>query len=110
MRDGHGGDLLFRLNPRTLQHVGRQIRTFRNGYFDAGQRSKSTGLLAFDSSGRRAWTRFPRRPVILVGSRGRLAYAWIRRRRTAYVLDLAMGRTLHTMRTAKRAPFLLSPP
>ncbi len=31
MRDGHGSDLLFRLNPRTLQQVGRPIRTFRGG-------------------------------------------------------------------------------
>ena len=31
MRDGHGSDLLFRVNPRTLQQVGRPIRTFRNG-------------------------------------------------------------------------------
>src|SRR5687768_12818259 len=31
MRDGHGSDLLFRLNPRTLHQVGRPIRTFRGG-------------------------------------------------------------------------------
>jgi hypothetical protein len=31
MRDGHGSDLLFRLNPQTLQQVGRPIRTFRGG-------------------------------------------------------------------------------
>src|SRR5919107_2546574 len=31
MRDGHGSDLLFRLNERTLQEVGRPIRTYRNG-------------------------------------------------------------------------------
>src|SRR4051794_21346261 len=31
MRDGHGSDLLFRLNPRTLQQVGRPLRTFRGG-------------------------------------------------------------------------------
>ena len=31
MRDGHGSDLLFRLNARTLQQVGRPIRTFRGG-------------------------------------------------------------------------------
>ncbi len=31
MRDGHGSDLLFKLNPRTLQEVGRPIRTFRGG-------------------------------------------------------------------------------
>src|SRR5215212_8858711 len=31
MRDGHGSDLLFRLNPRTLEQVGRPIRTFRGG-------------------------------------------------------------------------------
>ena len=31
LRDGHGSDLLFRLNPQTLQQLGRPIRTFRNG-------------------------------------------------------------------------------
>src|SRR5687768_9807945 len=31
MRDGHGSDLLFRMNPATLQQVGRPIRTFRGG-------------------------------------------------------------------------------
>jgi hypothetical protein len=31
MRDGHGSDLLFKLNPRTLQEVRRPIRTFRGG-------------------------------------------------------------------------------
>jgi hypothetical protein len=78
--------------------------------FDAGERMKSTGLLAFDSSGRRAWTRFRGRPVALLGSRGGLAYAWTRRTRTAYVLDLATGRTLHSIGTGQRIPFLLSAP
>jgi hypothetical protein len=31
MKDGHGSDLLFRLNPQTLQQVGRPIRAFRGG-------------------------------------------------------------------------------
>ena len=31
MRGGHGSHLLFRLNPRTLQQVGRPIRTFVGG-------------------------------------------------------------------------------
>jgi len=73
-------------------------------------RTKSTGLLAFDESGGRAWKRFRGRPVALLGSRGSLVYAWVRRERTAYVLDRDSGRTLHTIRTGKRIPFLLSPP
>jgi hypothetical protein len=79
-------------------------------YFDAGERSKSTGLLAFDESGRRAWTRFPGLQVALLGSRGELGYAWVRRTRAAHVIDLARGRTLNTIRTGRGSPHLLSPP
>jgi hypothetical protein len=78
-------------------------------WFDGGRRSKSTGLLGFDESGRRAFTRFRGLPVALLGSRGGLGYAWVRRTRTAHVLDLDSGRTLHRIRTGGRAPFLLSP-
>jgi len=78
-------------------------------YFDAGRRTESTGLLAFDRAGRRAYTRFPGREVVLLGSRGGLGYVWVRRIRTAHVIDIADGRTLKTIRTGRRFPFLLSP-
>ena len=96
--------------PDTMHVAGGMVLAAGTRYFDAGERTESTGLLAFDSSGHRAWTRFRRRPVALLGSRGPLAYAWTRRTRTAFVLDLATGRTLHTIGTGRRIPFLLSPP
>ena len=78
-------------------------------FFNGGRRTESTGLIAFDHAGRRAYTRFRGRPVVLLGSRGRLGYVWVRRDRTAHVIDLPSGRSLHTIRTGRRAPFLLSP-
>lgn len=78
-------------------------------YFDAGRRSVSTGLLAFDRAGRRTHTRFPGRQVVLLGSRGGLGYVWVRPTRTAHVIDLHDGRTLNTIRTGRRVPSLLSP-
>jgi hypothetical protein len=47
--------------------------------------------------------------VALLGSRGELGYVWVRRTRTAHVIDLKNGRTLNTIRTGNRVPFLLSP-
>ena len=96
--------------PDTMHVAGETVLAAGTRYFDAGQRTESTGLLAFDASGRRAWTRFRGRPVALLGSRGSLVYAWVRRKHTAYVLDRDSGRTLHTIRTGIRIPFLLSPP
>ena len=79
-------------------------------WFDGGRRTVSTGLLAFDPDGRRAFTRFRGRPVARLGNRGELAYAWIRRTRTAHVIDLDSGRT-HSPPNAPagRIPFLVSP-
>jgi hypothetical protein len=78
-------------------------------FFDPRRRSESTGVLGFDETGRRAFTRFPGRQVVLLGSRGGLGYVWIRRVRTTYVLDLDTGRTVNSIRTGQRVPFLLSP-
>jgi hypothetical protein len=78
-------------------------------FFDVGRRTESTGLLGFDGAGRRAYTRFRGRQVALLGSRGSLGYVWVRETRRAHVIDLASGRTLHTIRTGRRAPGLLSP-
>ena len=78
-------------------------------FFNRGRRTESTGLLGFDDAGHRAYTRFRGRQVALLGSRGSLGYVWVRKTRTAHVIDLAGGRTLHTIRTGRRAPSLLSP-
>jgi hypothetical protein len=77
-------------------------------YIRAG-RSESYGLQAFDTSGRRLFTRFRGERVVLLGSRGGLGYAWVRRTRRAHVIDLAGGRTLSTIRTGRGSPHLLSP-
>ena len=44
--------------PDTMHVAGGMVLAAGTRYFDAGERSTSTGLLAFDGSGRRAWTRF----------------------------------------------------
>jgi hypothetical protein len=99
------------LDPRpfTMHVAGATLLATGTRWFDGGRRSVSTGLLAFDQEGRRVFTRFRERPVSLLGSRGELGYVWMRRTRTAHVLDLDSGRTLHTIRTGNRVPFLLSP-
>ena len=98
------------LDPRTdsIHAAGGMVLATGTRYF--GERPRSTGLLAFDGSGRRAWTRFRGLHVALLGSRGDLAYAWVRRTLRAHVLDAATGRTLATIRTGRGAPRLLSPP
>jgi hypothetical protein len=95
--------------PNSMHVAGSTVLATGTRWFDGGERSENTGLLAFDEAGRRAFTRFRSRPVALLGSRGELGYAWIRRTRTAHVIDLDSGRTLHTIRTGNRVPFLLSP-
>jgi hypothetical protein len=45
----------------------------------------------------------------VLGSRGDLGYVWVRRTRTAHVIDMSDGRTMNTIRTGRRVPFLLSP-
>jgi hypothetical protein len=99
------------LDPRadTMHVAGDTVLAAGTRYFDAGRRTESTGLLAFDDAGRRAYTRFRGRQVVLLGSRGGFGYVWVRRTRTAHVIDLASGRTLNTIRGGQRAPSLLSP-
>jgi hypothetical protein len=96
--------------PDTMHVAGGMVLAAGTRYFDAGARSTSTGLLAFDRSGRRAWTRFRGRRVVLLGSRGALGYVWMRRTRTAYVLDVDSGRTIRQIRTGRGSPHFLSPP
>jgi hypothetical protein len=95
--------------PDSMHVAGDTVLASGTRWFDGGRRSESTGLLAFDDAGRRAFTRFRGLPVALLGSRGRLGYVWVRRTRTAHVIDMADGRTLNTIRTGNRIPFLLSP-
>ncbi len=95
--------------PDSMHVAGHTVLASGKRYFDVGRRTESTGLLAFDRAGRRAYTRFPGREVVLLGSRGGLGYVWVRRTRTAHVIDIADGRTLNTIRTGRRSPNLLSP-
>ena len=99
----------FDRRPDTMHVAGETVLASGTRWFDGGRRTRSTGLLAFDRAGSRAFTRFRGRQVVLLGSRGKLGYVWIRRTRTAHVIDMADGRTLNTIRTGRRAPFLLSP-
>lgn len=95
--------------PDSMHVAGDTVLATGTRYFVTGRRSESTGLLAFDRAGRRAYARFRGRQVALLGSRGGLGYVWVRRTRTAHVIDMADGRTLNTIRTGRRVPFLLSP-
>jgi hypothetical protein len=96
--------------PNSMHVADGTVLAAGTQWFYGARRPKSTGLLAFDQSGRHAFIRFRGRQVALLGSRGDVGYAWVRRTRTAHVLDLDSGRTLHTIRTGPRAPSLLSPP
>ena len=95
--------------PDAMHVGGDTVLASGTRWFDVGRRPRSTGLLAFDHAGRRTYTRFRGRQVVLLGSRGNLGYVWVRRTRTAHVIDMADGRTLNTIRTGRRVPFLLSP-
>jgi DNA-binding beta-propeller fold protein YncE len=99
------------LDPRPTQmHVaGDTVLANGTRWFDGGGRAVSTGLLAFDGAGGRAFTRFRGQDVVTVGSRGGVAYVWVRRARTLHVIDLRDGHTLNEVRTGRRVPFLLTP-
>jgi hypothetical protein len=99
------------LDPRPdSMHVGGgTVLATGTRWFDGARRSRHTGLLGFDEAGQRTFTRFRGQDVALLGSRGELGYVWVRRTRTAHVIDLADGRTLDTIRGGRRVPFLLSP-
>jgi hypothetical protein len=95
--------------PSTMHVADGRLLAAGTRFFDGGRRSESTGLLAFDDTSQRVFSRFRGLPVALLGSRGELGYVWVRRTRTAHVIDLKNGRTLNTIRTGNRVPFLLSP-
>jgi hypothetical protein len=96
--------------PDTIDVAEGTVLATGTRWFDGGRRSESSGLLAFDQSGRRAFARFRGRQIVLCGSRGPRAYVWLRRDRRLHVIDVRTGRTLREIRTGKRVPFLLSPP
>jgi hypothetical protein len=89
--------------------VGERLFAHGTTWYDGWRRSRSTGLLAFDLRGRRAFTRFRGADVLVVGGHGRLAYVWVRPTRVLHVLDLRSGRSLRSERVRPgRLPFLLS--
>jgi hypothetical protein len=74
-----------------------------------GKPKASTGLLAFDMRGQRAFTRFRGADVSVLASHGRLAYVWVRPTRMLHVLDLRSGESLRRQRVGPaRLPFLFS--
>jgi hypothetical protein len=95
--------------PDSMHVAGGTVLATGTRWFDGSRRSGSTGLLAFDAEGRRAYTRFPGRQVVMMGSRGGLGYVWVRRTRTAHIIDIADGHTIREVRTGRRAFWLLSP-
>ncbi len=95
--------------PDSMHVAGGTVLASGTRFFEAGRRSKSTGLLAFDETGRRAFTRFRGEMIALLGSRGRLGYVWVRSTRTAHVIDLQDGHTISRIRTGRGSPHLLSP-
>jgi hypothetical protein len=95
--------------PDSIHVGGDTVLASGTRWFGSGRRSESTGLLAFDDAGKRAFTRFRGRQVAVLGSRGSLGYVWVRRTRTAHVIDLADGHTIRKVRSGRRPPFLLSP-
>jgi hypothetical protein len=99
------------LDPRpNLIHVaGETVLASGVRWFGGRRPPEATGLLAFDSTGRRAYVRFRGQDVIGIGSRGRLGYVWIWRTRRLHVIDLRDGRTLNEIRGWRRVPFLLLP-
>ena len=99
------------LDPRpSVMHVsGDTVLAYGTRWFSGNRRSESTGLLAFDATGRRSFARFHGQDVATLGSRGHLVYAWVRRTRTLHVIDLRDGRTVNEVHTSRRIPFLLTP-
>ena len=95
--------------PDSMHVAGSTVLAAGTRWFDGGRNARSTGLLGFDATGRRTFTRFRGQDVAVLGSRGGLGYVWVRPTRTTHVIDLADGRTVNTVRTGNRIFFLLSP-
>jgi hypothetical protein len=78
--------------------------------WNAGWRkSTSTGLVAFDLSGRPAFDRFAGKDVVVLGDYGRYAYVWVRPDRMLHVVDLRSGRSVNVIPTPNtRLPTLVT--
>jgi hypothetical protein len=92
-----------------VRQAGERLLANGTVWHGGGKRSTSTGLLAYDMQGRRAFTRFRGTDVSVLGSHGRLAYIWVRPTRMLHVLDLRSGESLRRQRVGPaRLPFLFS--
>jgi hypothetical protein len=92
-----------------LRRAGERLLAYGTTWRAGWRRSDSTGLLAFDTHGQQAFTRFPGRDVSVLGSHGQLAYVWVRPTRMLHVLDLQSGRSLRSTRVGPaRLPYLFS--
>lgn len=95
--------------PDTMHVSGHTVLASGTRWFGDRRPPESTGLLAFDVTGRRLFTRFPGQDVATVASRGHVAYVWVRRTHTLHVVDLRDGHTVKEVRTLRHLPFLLTP-
>jgi hypothetical protein len=97
LRDGHGSDLLFRVDPRTLRPLSRPIRTFRNGYSLAF--SPDGRFLAY-TDGSRARSRIQfvdlarwrSLGVARLGRHGPLGIGWVSPGRVVAIMGQGFGR------------------
>jgi hypothetical protein len=87
------------LNRRTnvLDIAGDRLLANGTTWNSGWRRSTSTGLVAFDLSGRPAFDRFAGKDVAVFGNHGRYAYVWVRPDRMLHVLDLRTGRSVNTI-------------
>jgi hypothetical protein len=93
-----------------IHRAGQRLLANGTVWHPGGKPKASTGLLAFDLQGQRAFTRFRGADVTVLGSHGRLAYVWVRPTRMLHVLDLRSGESLRSRRVGPaRLPFLFSP-
>lgn len=90
--------------------AGRLLAVGRHGPGWDHRGKRDAGLLAWNPSGRRAFRRFSGEDVSIYGVHAAHAYAWVRRTRTLYTLDVMSGRSVH-QRTVPpaRVPWLLVP-
>ena len=98
------------LNRRTnvLDIAGDRLLANGTTWNAGWRKSTSTGLVAFDLSGRPAFDRFGGKDVAVLGDNGRYAYVWVRPDRMLHVLDLRTGRSVNTIPTLPaRLPMFL---
>ena len=96
--------------PSLMQVAGNTILAHGTKWYAGWRRGASTGLLAYDSSGRRAFSRFRGQDVLTLGSRARFAYVWVRPTRMLHVIDLRDGRSINVVpRLPRRVQDLLTP-